>query len=59
MGSHYVATHPSSPFVNRMMMRALTADGRVTVANRDVTIRCGDTAEPLQLVDRSAHCARC
>ena len=36
------------------MMRALTADGRVTVANRDVTIRCGNTAEPLKLVDRSA-----
>jgi len=54
MGSHYVATHPTSPFVNRMMMRALTADGRVTVTNRDVTIHCGNTAEPLQLVDRSA-----
>jgi N-hydroxyarylamine O-acetyltransferase len=47
MGSHYVATHPSSPFVNRMMMRALTADGCVTVTNRNVTIHCGNTAEPL------------
>jgi N-hydroxyarylamine O-acetyltransferase len=54
VGSHYVATHPGSPFVNRMMMRALTADGRVTVANRDVNIRCGDMVEPVQLVDRSA-----
>lgn len=54
MGSHYVATHPSSPFVNGMMMRALTADGRVTVANRDVNIRCGDREEPVQLADRSA-----
>ena len=54
MGSHYVATHPSSPFVNRMMMRALTADGRVTVTNRDVTIHCADTAEAMQLADRSA-----
>jgi len=54
MGSHYVATHPGSPFVNRMMMRALTADGRVTVANRDVNIRRGDRDEPVQLADRSA-----
>jgi N-hydroxyarylamine O-acetyltransferase len=54
MGSHYVATHPSSPFVNRMMMRALTADGRVTVVNRDVNIRCGDRDVPVQLADRSA-----
>jgi N-hydroxyarylamine O-acetyltransferase len=54
MGSHYVSTHPSSPFVNRMIMRALTADGRVTVANRDVTIHSGNMIEFLQLVDRSA-----
>lgn len=54
MGSHYVATHPGSPFVNRMMMRALTPDGRVTVANRDVNIRCGDRIEPVQLADRLA-----
>ena len=54
MGSHYVATHPDSPFVNRMMMRALTADGRVTVANRDVNIRHGDRDEPVQLADRPA-----
>ncbi len=54
MGSHYVATHPNSPFVNRMMMRALTVDGRVTVANRDVTIHCGNTSEPVRLADRTA-----
>ena len=54
MGSHYVATHPGSPFVNRMLMRALTADGRVSVMNRDVTIRSGNVSEPVQLVDRSA-----
>jgi N-hydroxyarylamine O-acetyltransferase len=54
VGSHYVATHPSSPFVNRMMMRALTADGRVTVMNREVNIRRGDTSEPILLADRTA-----
>jgi N-hydroxyarylamine O-acetyltransferase len=26
----------------------------VTVANRDVNIRCGDSDEPVQLADRSA-----
>lgn len=54
MGSHYVATHPGSPFVNRMMMRALTADGRVTVANRDVNIRRDSVDETAQLADRTA-----
>ncbi|MEO8567442.1 MAG: arylamine N-acetyltransferase [Betaproteobacteria bacterium] len=54
VGSHYVATHPSSPFVNRMLMRALTADGRVTVMNRDVNVRSGNVSEPVQLVDRTA-----
>ncbi|HKW81246.1 MAG TPA: arylamine N-acetyltransferase [Casimicrobiaceae bacterium] len=54
VGNHYVATHPDSPFVNRMMMRALTEDGRVAVMNRDVTIRRGSMAEPMQLADRGA-----
>jgi arylamine N-acetyltransferase len=37
VGNHYTSTHPDSPFVNRIMMRALMADGRVTVMDRDVT----------------------
>ena len=36
------------------MMRALTADGRVTVMNRDVTILRGHTPQSLQLADRAA-----
>jgi N-hydroxyarylamine O-acetyltransferase len=38
VGNHYTSTHPASAFVNRIMMRALTADGRVRLMNRDLTI---------------------
>ena len=27
VGNHYTATHPASPFVNRLMLRAMTPDG--------------------------------
>ena len=54
MGNHYTSTHPASPFVHRIMMRALTDDGRVTVANRDVTFWHGTTPETEQLADRAA-----
>ena len=54
VGNHFTATHPSSPFVNRIMMRALTPDGRVTLMNRDLTVWRGDDARPTQLASRSA-----
>ena|SRR5437773_2329594 len=54
VGNHYTSTHPASPFVNRIMMRALTADGRVTVMNRDVTIWRGNSPQAIQLADRAA-----
>lgn len=54
VGNHYMATHPSSPFVNRMMMRALTEDGRVTVMNRDVNVHRGDASEPMRLDNRGS-----
>ena len=54
VGNHYTATHPMSPFVNRIMMRALTPSGRVTVMNRDVTIRDGAASTSSQLADRAA-----
>jgi N-hydroxyarylamine O-acetyltransferase len=54
MGNHYTSTHPASPFVNRIMMRAITDDGRVTVMNRDLTFWHGDTPEATQLADRAA-----
>jgi len=54
MANHYVATHPASPFVNRILMRALTGDGRVTVMNRDVTIWRDGVPHASQLADRAA-----
>lgn len=54
VGNHFTATHPSSSFVNRIMLRALTDDGRVSVMNRDVTIRRGAEVQTLQLPDRTA-----
>ena len=38
VANHYVATHPKSPFANRLMMRAIRDDGSyVAVMNREVT----------------------
>lgn len=54
MGSHFTSTYPASPFVNRMMMRALTPDGRVTVMNRDVTTWRGNVPHKTLLEDRIA-----
>ena len=54
MGNHYTSTHPASPFVNRIMMRALTKDGRVGVMNRDVTVWRGSALRQSQLADRAA-----
>lgn len=54
LGNHFTATHPVSPFVNRIMMRAITPDGRVTVMNRDYTVWRGNTPHPGQLADRTA-----
>jgi N-hydroxyarylamine O-acetyltransferase len=54
VGNHYTSTHPTSPFVNRITMRALTPTGRVSVMNRDVTIREADASTTSQLADRTA-----
>ena len=54
MGNHFTSTHPASPFANRILMRALTDDGRVTVMNRDVTLWRGDEPVQTQLADRAA-----
>ena len=54
LGNHYTATHPDSPFVQRLMLRALTDGGRVTVMNRDATIWGADGPRATQLTDRRA-----
>lgn len=51
MGNHFTSTHPDSPFRHRIMLRALTPDGRVSVANRDVTHLRGGVAHRWQLAD--------
>ena len=54
VGNHFTSTHPASPFLNRLMLRALTADGRASVMNRDVTITRGSEESVSQLADRAA-----
>ena len=54
VGNHYTSPHPASPFVNRLLLRALTVAGRVTVMNRDVTVWEGSTPQSIQLADRAA-----
>jgi N-hydroxyarylamine O-acetyltransferase len=54
VANHYTSTHPASPFVNRVTLRALTDDGRVTVMNRDVTLREAAASRTWKLADRAA-----
>jgi N-hydroxyarylamine O-acetyltransferase len=53
MANHYTSTYPTSPFVNRLALRALTANGRVTVMNRDAALwEGGEKRRAWQLADR-------
>ena len=54
VANHYTATHPSSPFVNRLMLSRFTDDGRVSVMNRDATIRAAAGTRTFPLADRAA-----
>ncbi len=54
MANHFIATHPGSPFVSRLMASAITPNGRVNIMNRDVTHLHGDAATTTQLPDRRA-----
>jgi N-hydroxyarylamine O-acetyltransferase len=54
LANHYVSTFPDSPFVTRLMIRALTPEGRVSAMNREVTVRHRDVTEKYQLADRAA-----
>ncbi len=54
MASHYTSTYAASAFVNNVMLRAFSGEARVSVMNRDVTIREGDAVRTLQLTDRTA-----
>ena len=55
MGNHFTSTWPESGFVQRLMLRAITPDGRrVSVMNRDVTVAQNGTFQKSQLADRAA-----
>jgi len=54
MANPSTCTWSESPFVNRLMLRALTPAGRVSVMNRDVTVLRGAASEKLELADRTA-----
>jgi N-hydroxyarylamine O-acetyltransferase len=54
LANYWVSTAPASPFVNRLMLRALTPGGRTSVMNRDVTVIRAGTTEKYQLADRQA-----
>jgi N-hydroxyarylamine O-acetyltransferase len=54
LGNHFVATHPSSPFVQMVMMSRFTADGRVSVMNRDAKIIAGERTTSFRIADRAA-----
>jgi arylamine N-acetyltransferase len=54
IANHFTATHPDSPFRNRLMLSRCTENGRVSVINRDVTIRRGPQKQTFQLADRAA-----
>lgn len=54
MANHFTATHESSPFVMRLMLRAFTPDGEVRVMNRAVTHTRGAEKQSYELADRGA-----
>ena len=53
VANHYTATHPASPFVNRLLLRAITDDGYVAVMNREVTRLRAHETQTSRLTDRA------
>jgi N-hydroxyarylamine O-acetyltransferase len=54
VANHFTATHTGSPFLNWIMLSAITPEGRVNVMNRDVTLLFGEEPRRMQLADRTA-----
>jgi len=54
MANHFVSTYPVSPFVTSLMLRAFSPRGRVSMMNRDLTVRDGISVEKTQVTDRTA-----
>ena len=53
VANHWFSTHPASPMRQRLMLRAMTPAGRVTVMNRDVTTRAEGKTSVRRLEDRA------
>ena len=54
VANHWVATYPASPFINRLMMRAMIPGGRATLMNRDAVVRSDGETRRFQIADRAA-----
>jgi len=54
MANHFTATHPNSPFRNRLMMSIFTMSGRVSLMNQNFTIREEGASSSGTLADRAA-----
>jgi N-hydroxyarylamine O-acetyltransferase len=54
VANHWFSTHPASPMRQRLMLRAIMPGGRITVMNRNVTIRANGETSARQLEDRAA-----
>lgn len=54
MANHFVSTFPESPFVTSLMLRAFSPSGRVSMMNRDLTIRHDVAVEKRIIADRRA-----
>lgn len=52
LSNHYVATHPDSIFTNAIMLNAFTAEGRVSLMNRDASLRRNGELSTWQVADR-------
>lgn len=54
VANHWYSTHPASPMVNRVMLRTMIPGGRLTVMNKDATIRANGATERFDVKDRAA-----
>lgn len=51
LSSHFVSTHPDSIFTHSLMINCFTKTGRISIMNRDVTIRDGSHTTAWKLED--------
>jgi N-hydroxyarylamine O-acetyltransferase len=54
VANHWYSTHPASPMTSRVMLRTMIRGGRLTVMNRDATLRANGATERFELKDRAA-----